>query len=60
MIWFVKKLLVKLQTESQQNNSENNSELQMRMIKKYPNKDIYISPEERQKIIDNLGINIIV
>ena len=47
MIWFVKKLLVKLQTESQQNNSENNSELQMRMIKKYPNKDIYISPEER-------------
>ena len=60
MIWFVKKLLVKLQTESQQNNSENNSELQMRMIKKYPNKDIYISPKERQKIIDNLGINIIV
>ena len=36
----------------------------MRMIKKYLKKylkkDIYISPEERQKIIDNLDINIIV
>ena len=60
MIWFVKKLLVKLQTESQQNNLENNSELQMRMIKKYQNKGIYISPKERHKIIDNLGTNIIV
>ena len=60
MIWFVKKLLVKLQTESQQNNLENNSELQMRMIKKYQNKDLYISPKERHKIIDNLGTNTIV
>ena len=53
-------MLVKLQTESQQNNLENNSELQMRMIKKYQNKDIYVSPKERHKIIDNLGTNIIV
>ena len=32
----------------------------MRMIKKYQNKDLYISPKERLKIIDNLGTNTIV
>ena len=33
-------------------------QLQMRMIKKYPQK--YISPEERQKNIDNLRSVVIV
>ena len=31
----------------------------MRMIKKYL-KNIYISPDERQKIIDNVDINMMV
>ena len=31
-------------------------QLQMRMIKKYPKKDIYISPKERQNVIDNLRL----
>ena len=39
-------------------------QFQMRMIKKHPKKDIYIYiyiyPEERQKIVDNLIFNIIV
>ena len=35
-------------------------QLQLRMIKKCLQKEGYISPEERQKIIDNLILNIII
>ena len=35
-------------------------QLQMRMIEKYLQKDIYISPEKRQKNIDNLRSIIII
>ena len=45
------KKITRVSKKSQLNNLR---QLRMRMIKRH------ISPEERQKIIDNLGINIIV
>ena len=42
--------ITKVSKNSQQNNSETVTK----------GKERYISPEERQKIIDNLGINIMV
>ena len=43
--------ITNLSKNSLQNNSENNKQVP---------KQRYISPEEKQTIIDNLGINIIV
>ena len=48
--------ITKISKNSQQNNSET---ITYKNDKEIP-KERYISLEERQKIIDNLGINIIV
>ena len=42
------------------NSQQNNSEIVTSESDKEISKERYISPEERQKIIDNVGINIIV
>ena len=48
--------IIKVSKNSQQNNSETVASESDKEI----SKERYISPEERQKIIDNVGINIIV
>ena len=48
--------IIKVSKNSQQNNSETVTSESDKEI----SKERYISPEERQKIIDNVGINIIV
>ena len=53
------KMLIKLQVFQKIHNKIIQKQLQMNMIKVMP-KERYISPKERQKITDNLDINIIV
>ena len=49
-------MLKELQNFQKIHNKMIQKQLQMRIIKKYLKKDIYISLEERQKIIDNLRL----
>ena len=53
------KLLIKLQKVSR-NSQQNNSETVTHEHDEEIARERYISPEERQKIIDNLILNIIV
>ena len=47
-------------TKTSKNSQQDNSETVTNTNDKEMSKEIYISPEERQKIIDNLNVNIIV
>ena len=47
-------------TKILKNSQQNNSETVTNQDDKEIPKERYISPEEKQKVIDNLGINIIV
>ena len=47
-------------TKTSKNSQQDNSETVTNTNDKEISKEIYISPEERQKIIDNLNVNIIV
>ena len=46
--------------KTSKNSQQDNSETVTNTNDKEMSKEIYISPEERQKIIDNLNVNIIV
>ena len=54
VISLVIRLLIELQRFQKIHNKNIQRQLQRRMIKKYLKKERYISPEERQKIIDHL------
>ena len=56
VIWLVIKLFIKLQESQEVHRRIIQKQLQMNMIKKYLKKDRYISPKERQKIIDELRL----
>ena len=47
-------------TKTSKNSQQDNSETVTNTNDKEMSKEIYISPEERQKIIDKLNVNIIV
>ena len=55
VIWLFIKSLIKLQ-KSQKNSQQNNSETVTNEHNKGISKERYISPEERQKIIVDLGL----
>ena len=54
LIWLIIKLLIELQ-KSQKNSQQNNSETAINYNDKEKPKEIYISLDERQKVIDDLS-----
>ena len=56
MVSLVIKLLIELQKFQEGHHRIIQRKLEMSMIKKYLKREIYISPEGTQKIIDDLGL----